>query len=179
MTSSLMFNLFTAMISLFALVVSSVIAMRQARYQRSANHVPVMADIMRSFRSAEFREEIDYVEYKLLKEHDSRVGLSGLPDEVKNTVLNVIYFYQYVAIVVILDICDSAIMTHYFGRRVVRAWRALSPFIEVERLKEAGRLGSFYMLEEFAVRCSHVDLDSIRQFFRLRSFNQNNFANVK
>jgi hypothetical protein len=133
---------------------------------------------MRSFRSPEFREEISYVESKLLMEHAPQAGLSGLPVDVKNTVLNVIYFYQYVAVVSILDICDNDIMTHYFGPRVVVIWQALSPFIEVERAKKAGRLGSFYMLEEFAVRCAHVDLDRIRQFFRLRSFNPRNVANV-
>jgi hypothetical protein len=57
-------------------------------------------------------------------------------------------------------------------------WQALSPFIEVERTKKVGRLGSFYMLEEFAVRCAQVDLDKIRQFFRLRSFNLGNCAKV-
>jgi hypothetical protein len=71
-------------------------------------------------------------------EHAPQAGLSGLPVDVKNTVLNVIYFYQYVAVVSILDICDNEIMTHYFGRRVVVIWQALSPFIEVERAKRGG-----------------------------------------
>jgi hypothetical protein len=69
-------------------------------------------------------------------------------------------------------------MTHYFGRRVVLAWQALSPFIEVERAKKVGRLGSFYMLEEFAVRCAQVDLDKIRQFFRLQLFNLENRSRI-
>jgi hypothetical protein len=76
---SLIFNLFTATISLLALVVSSLIATRQARYQRSANHVPIMADIMRSFRSAEFREESFMSNLNCLWSMLRKRGLGGTP----------------------------------------------------------------------------------------------------
>ncbi|MGW0497573.1 DUF4760 domain-containing protein [Streptomyces sp. NPDC003007] len=79
--SSVVFNVVTTAIAVVAVETSIVFSARQARTAKHANHISVLIDLLREFRSAEFHEQHDHVCTRLGAERDPENGVRGLPAE--------------------------------------------------------------------------------------------------
>src|SRR5262249_24447235 len=101
-------------------------------------------------------QNFEYV-YENLASHDSEGGLSGLPTEVRHHVMDVCYFLQQIACLIILDVINEREFVALFRSRVIATWDAVGPFIKQERLIDP-RLGAefFTPLEAFATKAKKM-----------------------
>ncbi|WP_327047182.1 hypothetical protein OG320_04635 [Microbispora sp. NBC_01189] len=78
----------TLAVSVLALVVSVITALRQTTMMRNSNQLPVLVELFQEFRSAEWQRAEAYVLGRLRTEHDPQAGCSALPDEARIAVNN-------------------------------------------------------------------------------------------
>jgi hypothetical protein len=100
-------------------------------------------------------------------------GLEGLPPDVKSAALNVSFYYQTVAALVVEGIVDERFVVVNLGRRVIRSWRALRPFILASPAMGASSPyggQQFCMFEELAVRSASMTNADVVRVLQLRTF---------
>jgi hypothetical protein len=73
--------------------------------QRSSNSLPATFEILAQLQRRELHDGFEFIATEL-DSHPSDSGLTGLPPEAKAKVLDVCYFLQHVAMLVLLDIVD-------------------------------------------------------------------------
>ena len=156
MTGTLL-NILAILLSLSAIIVSAGIAIRQAKYTRQANHVPFAAQILAELRSERFIRDEEFVISALTKECSPDLGISRLPIDVKTRVLNVASYYQTIGALCAYDILDHEMVSYMIGRRVMRAWNALEPFLRVDSENEDKGARVYSMFEDLAARSETVD----------------------
>lgn len=164
-------NVVAIAVSLMALSVSSWLAFRQTKYVRHANHQPIIM-MMAEFRDPQFRADIDFIDNELgdRAKYDPSAGLTGLPEDARRATMNVLYYFQLVATLTVTDIVDEWLVTVLLGRRILRAWVAVQPFVEADRRTRRQGIQVFRVLEELAVRCAAMTLDRACRELRLRRF---------
>ncbi|MGW5446138.1 DUF4760 domain-containing protein [Streptomyces asiaticus] len=146
----MVFNLVASGLSVVALLVTLYSAVSQAGLQRRSNQLPAYVDLLADFRSVEFHDRYWFVTQRLLAEHDPALGLSGLPDDARRQVYDIVYYYQNIAVLRLADIVDDE-MVALLRIRVIKVWDAVAPFVFRER--EIMGTGGRYLLrglEDFA-----------------------------
>jgi hypothetical protein len=127
-----------------------IITLRQTSYARQANHLPLVVDVLREFRSSEFQRDYMYVIRELATQAPSG-GLSDVPDDARIGVMNVCYFFQSIAYLVVYEIMNEEQVILVLRSPIKNAWLALRPLIEAEReLPEP--IGGFRFFEHIAAR---------------------------
>lgn len=140
-----------------ALVVSLlavIITMRQATYARHSNHLPLIVDLLREFRSPEFQKDYDFVLTRLAS-RDATCALSDLRDAERRAALTVVYFFQSIAYLVVYKIMTEEMVITTFQTSIRRSWNILRPYMEEERAQEDG-MGQFRFFEHLARRAGKV-----------------------
>ena len=133
MDLSVVSNLAALAISVAALIVSGVLAVRQSSMMRHGNEMPVLVDLMQELRSPEFQKSADYLIHTLAADNDPSLGCSNLPQDARLAVGTVSMFFTSLGALVAHDIADEAIVVTLFGFRANRAWTILEPYIHRER----------------------------------------------
>jgi hypothetical protein len=129
-------TIITLLISIISLVVAAYVGTRQYAIQHNSNNVPINFEILSRLQSAEFHDNFDFA-IERLQEYDPDSGLVGLPREARIKVLSSCYFFQHIAMLILLDLIDERIFTAFFRARVVALWAAVEPFIQADLGKVA------------------------------------------
>jgi hypothetical protein len=157
------FNVLTLAVALVAVVIAAASSLRQASDTRRTNLLVYTAELGSRTRTPEFREAMDFVRTSL-RAYDPVLGISDLPSPAREHLLLVGGFYQDLGMLVVTGVIeeDIAIAVHYTG--IKASWRAMEPFIRVERrrLDEQQGGGLFGSFEHLAVYTEAVPYDRMR-----------------
>jgi hypothetical protein len=157
----MVWNVLAIAIAAAALLMSSIIAMRQASLMLRSNHLPVYMEIFSQERSVEFQDHYHYVINHLAQENVAeQTGISGLPYEARAAVYDVGGLYTQVATLRLLGIVDRRIDS-MMQVRPPRAWAALAPFVYEERRRQGLPNMLWRTFEEFAADIEHLPEGSI------------------
>jgi hypothetical protein len=161
-------NIIAIALSAIALGVSTWLAVRQVLLSKRANHLPAYLHLLSEFRSREFNDHYLYVCEKLAEEHDAKLGISGLPDNAREAIYDIAYYYQAFALLILTRIVDEDVVLAFFHWRIVRVWEAIAPYVAREREISKSSGGHVLgLLEEYAV--NHVQRLSPRSMIALLS----------
>jgi hypothetical protein len=139
-------------LSVVALAISTWLALRQGLLSKRANHMPAYLHLLSEFRSREFNDHYLYVCEKLTREHGAELGISGLPENAREAIYDIAYYYQTFAILVLTRIVDEDIILAFLHWRIVRVWDAIAPYVAREReISKASGAQVLRLLEEYAV----------------------------
>lgn len=139
-------------VSTASLVAAAYVGIRQYTIQRNSNSLPATWELLAQWQKPELIEAFDFI-MRELGDYDPDEGLTGLPSEARVKVLNVAYFLQHVALLIILDIIDERSFTTFLRARVVSAWEEAGPFILKERaLNPAAGPEFMSLLEAWAAK---------------------------
>jgi hypothetical protein len=138
-------------LSVIALLLSSMIALRQLRLSEKAMLLPVMVDVLREFRSSDFKRRQTCVYEHLLCEAPSGEGFDGLPPEIRADALFLSHFYDNVGLLTAAKVADWQPLVAFLGGSAVHAWKLLGPYIEEERKNRKSDYQQFF--EDF-VACA-------------------------
>jgi hypothetical protein len=137
-------NVVSLGLSLIAIILSSVIAWRQAQLMRHANAFPILIDFFREFRSPEFREHQLYVRTRLADELPA-IGIYGLPEPVLAHVVPVVHYFDNLGALVAHRVVETKVALSILGESVERNWRLLAPFLHKEReIRKDDEYGIFF-----------------------------------
>lgn len=126
-------NIVSLVAALLALALSSWITLRQSRFMRHANEVPLLMETFKEYRSPQYQQYEHYVVNRLGQENAPELGLAKLPDEARVAATSLVTFFNIVGSFLIFDMTDESVVVPLFGYRANRAWSALEPFIVHER----------------------------------------------
>lgn len=107
----------------------------QSKYQKHNNSFPVIVDIFKEVRSIEFKEHLDYIQRKDLKNFPATLGFHGLPDGAKYHVIHVSHFFDYIGLLVANKLIDKKLVIGFIGGTIQTTWKLLQPYIDHERQK--------------------------------------------
>jgi hypothetical protein len=124
-------------LSALALVTSLVAAIRQLRLAKQSNSLPVLVDLFREHRGHRLAQARDFVFHELPGCDVSR-GLAGLPEDERELVRDLAWFYDNLGALVAHEIVDVEPVAGYLGGSVIAVWERLAPLVSVER----GRRGN-------------------------------------
>jgi hypothetical protein len=146
----MVYNIIAIVLSVAALASSAYLALQHRAEQRRANLLPYYTKLIDELRTLEFNDHYRYVCTQLRTDHDSKLGISGLPDEARRAVYDVAYMFQGMGMLRLLNVVSEQVMTT-FDVRVVQVWDAVAPYVERER-EINNTTGAYLMrtLEEFA-----------------------------
>lgn len=157
----MVWNVLAIAIAAAALLMSSVLAMQQARLMLRANHIPVYMEIFSQIRSTEFQEHYRFVVNRLAQENVAEeTGISGLPDEARAAVYDLGGLYTQVATLRLLGAIDRRVDS-MMQVRLVRAWKVLAPFVYEERRRLGVSNMYWRAFEEFAADIERLPEGSI------------------
>jgi hypothetical protein len=119
-------------IALAAVWVSTWQVRQSADSAERSNALPVIQEIFSEFRSSEFRNAITY----LLTSNPVVMGDSGfssLSVDFRDPAFKVVYFMDYLGVLVTHNIVQEDLIIGALGTRIVQVWQTLWPFIDMER----------------------------------------------
>ncbi|HEY6796789.1 MAG TPA: hypothetical protein VI248_19130 [Kineosporiaceae bacterium] len=148
-----MSNVVAVIVSVVALIVSSVSSRRQDRISHGANLMTILGGAFASFRTPAFISAQNYVYYKM-GQHDVNLGYRGLPEEIRQDILMVSHFYNDLGRMVAYEALDEDVAVPSFGGALHQSWETLRPFIEKERefMSAEGRVRFMVYFEDMACR---------------------------
>jgi len=156
-------------VSVVALVVSTLFAVRQQRSARTANNTTVAVELLsREMLSAWFQESEAYVIGRLVDEHEPSDGIEGLPLDARAHVYRVGWFYASVAHLVAFGAINELMVISIVKFRLNQAWTVLAPYIQAERALR--NPNSMIFFEDLACRAEDFDDAKLRRKMRLRRF---------
>jgi len=123
-------------ISVAALAVSTVMALRQYRITRSTSHDTNNRTLMTlnaEFRTDAFQRSLDYVLNLLAVEFPGDRGISDLPLEARIHVYRVGHHYGDYGILAVLPTANRDQVLSYVHGRALEAWEKLQPYLAQER----------------------------------------------
>lgn len=129
----MLINIVAIVLSAVALGASTWLTVRQVLLSKRANHLPAYLHLLSEFRSREFNDHYRYVCEKLAVEHDAKLGISGLPDDAREAIYDIAYYYQTFALLILTRIVDEDVIMAFFHWRIVRVWEAIAPYVVRER----------------------------------------------
>ncbi len=146
-------------LSALALGTSTWLAVRQALQQKRSRHLPAYLGLLSEFRSREFNDHYLYVCEKLAQ-HDPSLGISRLPDEARDAVYDIAYYYQIFASLIRTGIVDEDASLAFIHGRVISVWDAISPYVIREReITDCTGHYLLQILEDFAGRARQMPLE--------------------
>jgi len=129
-------NTLSLVISVTALVVSSILTRRQAAYARS-QLVMNFASFFTEARNIGFIDDVRYVCGELSSEFVQAVAVSSLPDEARKRVYRVVNYFDQLGLLVASGTLEANIVIGLLGNWLDQCWRALEPYVMLERRKRA------------------------------------------
>jgi hypothetical protein len=139
MDASLILSIIGLAVSLVAAAISAFLLIRQVKFQRHANQVPIAMSLGQEYRSDDFQQAQDYVLNVLASEHEPNLGVTRLPEDARRRVLRVVTFFTGLGNLVFFDIADEEFVIGFLGNRTNQAWKRLEPYIIQERIRQGNR----------------------------------------
>ncbi len=159
-----------AFISMVAVVLTALFAVRQLRSAQTANHTIVAIELLTRVRSGdEFQEAEDYVINQLAKAYpEPDVSVGDLPPEVRRLVSRVALYYNGLGQMLAFAAVDPRLLMSTVSFRSRQAWRVLEPYILAER----ARRGETYLshFEHLVHTATHNPWDTAVRKLKLRRF---------
>ncbi|HEX5924867.1 MAG TPA: hypothetical protein VFY45_13625 [Baekduia sp.] len=129
----------TAILSAIALIVSVATAWRQSRQGARATLLPVVVDVLREFRSTEFKCHQAMLRRVPCDPLDETVGFEGIADpDVRESARYVSHFYDNVGLLIASGIATPEPIVAFLGNTANRAWETLCPYIKTAREQSTG-----------------------------------------
>lgn len=168
MSPTALFNMSTLAISLLALGISALFAVRQVNTANRANQLPIVIDIYRRMWSPELRNQEELLWRKLPKLAKG-VRFSELPKDLREAAYNVCYAYLMVSYLLSLDIIDRRLAILPIHYRITKTWDAVERFVRAERVARGYELSFLNLLESFVNLIRRQDIDQVVESV-IRSF---------
>lgn len=121
-------------VSVLALGVSGAVSLRQLRLTEHANTLPVVVDLFREHRSVRLARARTFV-HEELPECDLSLGLAGLPEEGRDLVRELAWYYDNLGALVAHGVVDIEPVSGYLGGSVISVWEHMEPLVAVERAR--------------------------------------------
>ncbi|MET0135712.1 MAG: hypothetical protein ABW215_19195 [Kibdelosporangium sp.] len=118
------------------LLITTVLTSRQIILLRKSHYIPIV-DLITEFRFREFYDEVIYVTDRLRSECDPALGISGLPESARSSLLDVAYYFQAFAWFFELGVLREKHL-RVVASRIVLTWEAIQPYVETERKATKG-----------------------------------------
>jgi hypothetical protein len=151
MAVSFILSIIVIVISLGAVGISALLVVRQIRFQRHANEVPIAITIGQEYRTAEFQQAFNYVTKTLAEDHHVGLGLTNLLADSGDYALRVARFFTWLSGLVFFDIVDEELIVGLLGSPINRSWEALEPYILQERVAQ-GYPDAYVFYEDLVCR---------------------------
>ncbi|MFE6398923.1 DUF4760 domain-containing protein [Streptomyces alboflavus] len=123
-------------VSVVALMMSVSVSFRQLRLTQHANTLPVLVDLFREHRSVRLARARQVV-HERLPALDLSAGLDGLPEDERELVRELAWFYDNLGALVAHGVVDVEPVSGYLGGSVISVWEGMRPLVEAERAKRA------------------------------------------
>ncbi|MFI5795085.1 hypothetical protein [Streptomyces sp. NPDC051677] len=121
-------------VSLLAFAVSGLVSLRQLRLSQHANALPVVVDLFREHRSARLAQARTFV-HEELPACNSALGLAGLPEEGRDLVRELAWYYDNLGALVAHGVVDIEPVSGYLGGSVISVWERMEPLVRAERTR--------------------------------------------
>ena len=159
--NSTVLNIAALFASLFALAISSFLALRQSRLMRHANQLPVVIDLFRELRADTFITREQEIWHSLPGDKDPAKGFGGIPTPLRTYAYDICLYYQTVAYLVNFKMLDNELAYTALHYRILRTWSSVEPFVRGERAIRGGKNTFLNSFEKFAgtVSDKHVKRD--------------------
>jgi hypothetical protein len=137
-------------ISIVAMLVSVVAVRRQIQLSRHSNSIPMLVDLFREHRG-DYLARVRHLVIHELSTDDLRAGLAGLPEDQRQQVRDLVWYYDNLGAFVVHRIVDAALVAGYMGGSIIDVWEKLLPLVEADRVNRAtiGRTDHKHWLEYF------------------------------
>jgi hypothetical protein len=162
-------NLIATLAAVAAVVSSTFLAAQALRYSRNANHMPVIIELFKEHRSADFVKKEQFIWREMPRQNPAK-GFEGLPKKTKSYATDVALFYLMISYLSEYKICDQELVALQVKYRLLRTWKAIELHVRQERLLRGGEYTFLNTLEVFVERVRALDSDAIaeRMFSRIR-----------
>nr|WP_024126085.1 hypothetical protein [Streptomyces sp. FR1]AHE38703.1 Hypothetical protein pFRL2_28c [Streptomyces sp. FR1] len=121
-------------VSLLAFGVSGLVSWRQLRLSHHANALPVVVDLFREHRSVRLARARTFV-HEELPACDLSLGLAGLPEEGRDLVRELGWYYDNLGALVAHGVVDVEPVSGYLGGSVISVWEQMEPLVRAERAR--------------------------------------------
>jgi hypothetical protein len=156
-------------VSVAALLVSAIFALRQLRSARTANNTVVAVELLtRELLSDWFQQSEAYIVDRLAAENDPAGGIEELPPDVRAHVYRVAWFYASLGHLVVFGAINERMVLSIVKYRLLRVWPILEPYFRRER--ELRNPNSMMFFTHLAFRAEELSDDVLRRKLRLREF---------
>lgn len=119
-------------VSLLAFGMSGLVSLRQLRLSQQANALPVVVDLFREHRSIRLGQARTFV-HEELPGYDLSLGLAGLPEEGRDLVRELGWYYDNLGALVAHGVVDIGPVSGYLGGSVLSVWEHMEPLVRAER----------------------------------------------
>ena len=164
-------NAVAVSVSVLALTVSTLLAVRQLRTNRlsgqDTNHTQVLLSLNGEYRSDAFQASEEFVLDRLADEYDTELGIGRLPSEARRHVRRVGHYYADYGMLAALPTVDSDRIVGVVHFRVREAWSVLEPFVQAERRARGNTYWRYF--EHLACLAAVVDKEKMLADQRLLS----------
>ncbi|WP_153182732.1 hypothetical protein [Streptomyces sp. E2N166] len=121
-------------VSITALTATLLTSLRQLVLARHANTLPAVVGLFQEHRGAELARARHIVVTELAG-RDLSEGLAAVPEEHRQQVLNLCWFYDNIGALVAHGVVPLAPVSGYLGGSVVETWKIVRPMALAEREK--------------------------------------------
>ncbi|MET9894453.1 hypothetical protein ABZZ47_30405 [Streptomyces sp. NPDC006465] len=126
-------------VSITALMATVVVSLRHLTLARHANTLPAVVGLFQEHRGAELARA-RHIVVNELADRDLSEGLGAVPEEHRQLVLDLCWFYDNIGALVAHGVVPLAPVSGYLGGSVVETWKIVRPMALAEREKRR-RLG--------------------------------------
>lgn len=132
---SLALSLAGVVLSVIAVLTSTLLLVRQTSFMRHANELPISIDLYQEYRSSDFQRSQYYVLNSLSTSVDPKLGFSNIEDDEARIACNkVATFFSSLGALVCLGLVDERFVVSLLGSAIHRVWNVLEPYILHERV---------------------------------------------
>ncbi|GAA1259033.1 hypothetical protein GCM10009665_56480 [Kitasatospora nipponensis] len=161
----MLINVVSLIVSIMALAVSGLLALRQLRSAQSANILAMILSGFSESRDPAYAEAIEYVLYRLRDDYPQPMSYLAFAEPHKAHVRRVALFFDDLGKLVAHGVVDEKLIIGAYGRSLLRAWTVLAPFVYLER-SEHQRTPMRYF-EDLAHRVDRTSPDTVYANLRL------------
>lgn len=153
-------------ISIVLVVISIVISLwinwKRIRLANYTISLPILKDMIKEFRSPEFKKHRDYIKNNLRNQHDPDKCYSDLHPSAKIPVTTVSRFLDHLGILVVNKYIDDKYIMSFIGENIDNLWQILEPYIQNEREKRKNPYYQGYF-QKLVYRVRKTDLRKLRE----------------
>jgi hypothetical protein len=166
MSQTPIINLLALIVASMAVSISSLLTWRAIRLNQNAIHLPIVLDLLKPQRTAEFTAKEFYV-WENLRQEDVDKGFSQLSEPLRGYVFEVATYYQSMSYVAEYGIADWRFIAVQTEFRLLRTWEVIHEHVKGER-RYRGRENSFLnSYERFVEKVRATDLsDAVERLYK-------------